>query len=350
MRKKRPEPVGEDAQYCVFCATVMPFERIEAADHLVDEPDEWICVKCGPRCSSILPCRSSTAPPDLQRRAEGADHGLRVAGSSAFATNWATVGSKARPTWPTGSSGQVSWTYLFVTPGSRMNDVSCGVTRASKRDAITVYFTPGCAIGRRSTAHGGSADDQLVAGRAAELPQDLVDQRAEAEVVAHADQAAERRTVRRRRERDHLAHLTGVPADLGPVDALEAALGVPDDVDLGRTGRLADLLDEGLDLRRRLRDRDRAADRDRRAGLAVGEGEGAVALRGEERAEVRVVAGAVAAQPVQQDKRVRMRGRRLAGPVVEPEDGAALESVACAEAVSRTVGDRPARPGAGGFS
>ncbi|MFI7067281.1 hypothetical protein ACIBL3_40245 [Kribbella sp. NPDC050124] len=49
MRKKRQpaEPAGEDSQYCVFCATVMPFERIEAADHLVDEPDEWICVKCG---------------------------------------------------------------------------------------------------------------------------------------------------------------------------------------------------------------------------------------------------------------------------------------------------------------
>ncbi|MGW1343081.1 hypothetical protein ACWCOV_18660 [Kribbella sp. NPDC002412] len=49
MRKKRQraEPAGEDSQYCVFCATVMPFERIEAADHLVDEPDEWICVQCG---------------------------------------------------------------------------------------------------------------------------------------------------------------------------------------------------------------------------------------------------------------------------------------------------------------
>jgi hypothetical protein len=44
MRKKRQrvEPVGEDSQYCVFCAAVMPFERIEAGDHLVDEPDEWI--------------------------------------------------------------------------------------------------------------------------------------------------------------------------------------------------------------------------------------------------------------------------------------------------------------------
>lgn len=49
MRKKarRAEQAGEDAQYCVFCATVMPFERIEAADHLIDEPDEWICVQCG---------------------------------------------------------------------------------------------------------------------------------------------------------------------------------------------------------------------------------------------------------------------------------------------------------------
>lgn len=49
MRKKgrRAEQAGEDSQFCVFCATVMPFERIEAADHLIDEPDEWICVTCG---------------------------------------------------------------------------------------------------------------------------------------------------------------------------------------------------------------------------------------------------------------------------------------------------------------
>ena len=57
------------------------------------------------------------------------------------------LGSKARPTWPTGSSGQESWTNSFFTPVSRMNDVSCGVTRGSAREAITVYFTPGWAIG-----------------------------------------------------------------------------------------------------------------------------------------------------------------------------------------------------------
>lgn len=45
--RKRTTSVSADSQYCVFCATVMPFEQIEAADHLVDEPDEWICVKCG---------------------------------------------------------------------------------------------------------------------------------------------------------------------------------------------------------------------------------------------------------------------------------------------------------------
>ena len=55
-----------------------------------------------------------------------------------------------------------------------------------------------------------------------------------------------------------------------------------------------------------------------RGCLAVGEGEGAVALRGEERAEVRVVSWAVATEPVQQDERVRVRGRRFARPVVEP--------------------------------
>ncbi|TDD16275.1 hypothetical protein E1218_30130 [Kribbella turkmenica] len=46
-RGRRAEQAGENTQFCVFCATVMPFEQVEAADHLVDEPDEWICVKCG---------------------------------------------------------------------------------------------------------------------------------------------------------------------------------------------------------------------------------------------------------------------------------------------------------------
>ena len=39
--------LAEESQYCVFCAEVMPFEPIDAADHLIDEPAEWICVKCG---------------------------------------------------------------------------------------------------------------------------------------------------------------------------------------------------------------------------------------------------------------------------------------------------------------
>jgi hypothetical protein len=49
LRKKRDlnPPAVDAAQYCAFCATVMPFERIEPSDYLVDEPDEWICVKCG---------------------------------------------------------------------------------------------------------------------------------------------------------------------------------------------------------------------------------------------------------------------------------------------------------------
>ena len=49
LRKKRdrtPPMTGAD-QYCAFCAAVMPFERIDPSDYLVDEPDEWICVKCG---------------------------------------------------------------------------------------------------------------------------------------------------------------------------------------------------------------------------------------------------------------------------------------------------------------
>ena len=48
MRKKRQRAVpGQQSQYCILCAAVMPFEVIEAPDHLVDEPDEWICVQCG---------------------------------------------------------------------------------------------------------------------------------------------------------------------------------------------------------------------------------------------------------------------------------------------------------------
>ncbi|GAA1577274.1 hypothetical protein GCM10009804_37340 [Kribbella hippodromi] len=53
LRKKRPstdqsstDQAGTD-QYCAFCAAMMPFERIEPSGYLVDEPDEWICVRCG---------------------------------------------------------------------------------------------------------------------------------------------------------------------------------------------------------------------------------------------------------------------------------------------------------------
>jgi heterodisulfide reductase subunit A-like polyferredoxin len=43
----RTDAALDAAQYCAFCATTMPFERIEPSDYLVDEPDEWICTKCG---------------------------------------------------------------------------------------------------------------------------------------------------------------------------------------------------------------------------------------------------------------------------------------------------------------
>ncbi|RZU15767.1 hypothetical protein EV645_3305 [Kribbella rubisoli] len=46
-KPKLTAPATEVEQFCVFCATTMPFECIEAADHLADEPDEWICVQCG---------------------------------------------------------------------------------------------------------------------------------------------------------------------------------------------------------------------------------------------------------------------------------------------------------------
>lgn len=52
LRTKRPHPApaaadASAAQYCAFCATEMPFERIEPSDYQIDEPDEWICIKCG---------------------------------------------------------------------------------------------------------------------------------------------------------------------------------------------------------------------------------------------------------------------------------------------------------------
>jgi hypothetical protein len=50
MRKRRTlaQSVAEDSQYCVFCDAVVLFERVEAADHPVDDPaGEWICVSCG---------------------------------------------------------------------------------------------------------------------------------------------------------------------------------------------------------------------------------------------------------------------------------------------------------------
>ena len=48
MRKRRTLARSEDSQYCVFCDDVMLFERVEAADHPVDDPaGEWICVACG---------------------------------------------------------------------------------------------------------------------------------------------------------------------------------------------------------------------------------------------------------------------------------------------------------------
>jgi hypothetical protein len=50
MRKRRTvaQSVAEDTQYCVSCDAVVLFERVEAADHPVDDPaGEWICVSCG---------------------------------------------------------------------------------------------------------------------------------------------------------------------------------------------------------------------------------------------------------------------------------------------------------------
>ncbi|MFF0269450.1 hypothetical protein [Kribbella sp. NPDC004536] len=47
MRSSLRKKPAEDEQYCAFCAALMPFERVEPSDYLVDEPDEWICITCG---------------------------------------------------------------------------------------------------------------------------------------------------------------------------------------------------------------------------------------------------------------------------------------------------------------
>ncbi|GAA1164129.1 hypothetical protein GCM10009630_72860 [Kribbella jejuensis] len=47
LRKRRALVVTDNEQYCAFCATVTPFERVEPSDYPVDEPDEWICITCG---------------------------------------------------------------------------------------------------------------------------------------------------------------------------------------------------------------------------------------------------------------------------------------------------------------
>ncbi|MFF0344301.1 hypothetical protein [Kribbella sp. NPDC004875] len=51
LRKTRdrtvPIAAPDTDQYCAFCATVMPFERLDPTDYQVDEPSEWICTTCG---------------------------------------------------------------------------------------------------------------------------------------------------------------------------------------------------------------------------------------------------------------------------------------------------------------
>ncbi|MEU8223999.1 hypothetical protein [Kribbella sp. NPDC048915] len=46
-RRDRTPPATDAVQYCAFCATEMPFERVAPVDHLADDADEWICIKCG---------------------------------------------------------------------------------------------------------------------------------------------------------------------------------------------------------------------------------------------------------------------------------------------------------------
>jgi len=125
-----------------------------------------------------------------------------------------------------------------------------------------------------------------------------------------------------RGQRDHARHggrLAG--HELRPVQGLEAALGVPDQIDLRGAGRGEDPADEGGDLGGGLGDRRDPADRDTGNGLTVGGRVGAEARGGQRGAESGKVAGTVAAEAVQEHDGLGMSGGRPAAPVVEPGAG-----------------------------
>jgi len=173
---------------------------------------------------------------------------------------------------------------------------------------------------------GQAAGAQVVAGRAADGVQGGADQlaRAVAQDVCEVVDAVEGRAVRGRRDGDDLVEQRRDVLELGHVQALKAALGVSDQVDLVGAGLAVYFLDERRDLGRRLADGTQAADKwEARVG-AVGEREGAVALRlkeGREKVQVFIVGGAEA---VEQDDGVGMGGA-AAGEVIVGESSRAAD-------------------------
>jgi hypothetical protein len=110
-----------------------------------------------------------------------------------------------------------------------------------------------------------------------------------------------------RREADQVAHLRRAPEEADVVARHHAALGVADDRDTPRVRAREQAVHEGGELVRRVRD-------PAHAEVAVVEGEHAVALARERRAEE--PPGRRGERAVHQHDRVRMLNRRPAGPRV----------------------------------
>jgi len=100
-------------------------------------------------------------------------------------------------------------------------------------------------LGDRAVVKRGDrrpVDDQLVAGRAAERVEHEVDLRADAEQPSDVDQSANVVPCDGGAMATTRATLL-LTAALGDVQRLEAALGVPDDVDLRGSGRREDVVE-----------------------------------------------------------------------------------------------------------
>lgn len=146
---------------------------------------------------------------------------------------------------------------------------------------------------------GSAASDQVRAGLAPKGPEDVLDAPLGAQQLGEAVQASEGGAVRWGGDGDKGVDNVVDAAELGGVEGLECAFGVPDEVDFAGARGLVDGADEGGDLRRRLADGLEAADEGEAVVGAVGEGECAEAFcaqPGLELVEVLVGGGAEAVE------------------------------------------------------